>query len=67
MTCWNVGRFVQRIVSGSTPDVKRIRSAVASARQAEGMGPCDASRDAAAVSIATHKDSRQVWSTPPPQ
>jgi hypothetical protein len=40
MSCWNVGRFVQRIVSESTPDVKRIRSAVASARHAEGAGPC---------------------------
>ena len=33
MTCWKVGRFVQRIVSGMKPE-KRMRSFVASARQA---------------------------------
>jgi hypothetical protein len=39
MTCWNVDRFVQRIVFGSSPGVKWMRSAVASTRQAGGSGP----------------------------
>ena len=39
-TCWKVGRFVQRIVSARIPEVKRIRSAPASARHAVGSLPC---------------------------
>ena len=38
MTCWNVGRLVQRIVSLSRPGLNEIRSFVASARQAAGVG-----------------------------
>ena len=67
MSCWNVGRFVHRIVSGSTPEAKRMRSAVASARQVDGAGPCFVSSSAAAASIAAHSASRHVASTPAPQ
>ena len=47
-TCWKVGRLVQRIVSGISPGWKLIRSSVASARQADGTGPCAAASWAAA-------------------
>jgi hypothetical protein len=67
MTCWNVGRFVQRIVSERIPDVKRMRSAVASARHADGAGPWLVSSSAAAASIAPQSASRQAYSTPAPQ
>ena len=67
MSCWNVGRFVQRIVSGRTPDVNRMRSAVASARQDDGAGPCVFSSSAAAASSAAHSASRHDARTPAPQ
>ena len=67
MTCWKVGRFVQRIVSGSTPDVKRIRSRFASARQAVGSAPCAAASASPAASSAARSDALQALSDPPPQ
>ena len=39
MTCWNVGRFVNRAVSGRNPNA--MRSRVASDRHAATSGPCD--------------------------
>src|SRR5947209_2767460 len=56
MTCWKVGRFVQRIVSGSRP--KAIRSFVASARQAAGSGPWAAWSSLPAASIAAQSELR---------
>ena len=67
MSCWNVGRFVQRIVSASTPDVNRMRSPMASARHDDGAGPCAVSSSAAAASSAPHNASRHDASTPAPQ
>jgi len=49
------------------PGAKRIRSAVASARQVEGAGPSVFPSSAAASSRAFHSASRQEASTPAPQ
>ena len=67
MTCWKVGRFVQRIVSARIPDVKRIRSAVASARQADGAAPWVVTSSAAAASSAVQSAARQRATSPTPQ
>src|SRR5262249_37263104 len=50
MTCWKVGRFVQRAVSGRKPKV--IRSFVASSRHWVGSGPCAAASCRPAASSA---------------
>ena len=66
-TCWKVSRFVQRIVSGRMPEVKRIRSAVASARQALMSPPCFALSAASAASSAAQSEERQAARSPFPQ
>ena len=67
MTCWKVGRFVHRIVSGMMPVENPMRSLVASACHAAGSGPCVASSDAAAASTARQSAARQVVRSPAPQ
>ena len=66
ITCWKVGRFVQASVSLSSPVVKSMRSARASAHQVAGSEVCLAVSFALASVIAAHSDSRQA-SRPRPQ
>ena len=58
-TCWNVGRFVVRIVSGMSPGVKPVRAAGAAPRR--GVGALRAPRGCAATwSTAAHSDARHA-------
>jgi hypothetical protein len=67
ITCWKVGRFVQRIRSGSSPPEKAIRSGWASARHAAGSEPCADWSAAPAWSIAVQSEARQAARSPSPQ
>jgi hypothetical protein len=71
MTCWKVGRFVQRADSGRNPNV--MRSFVASSRQCEGSAACcassfegDAPADSGSIRLEVTRQSERAltFSTP---
>ena len=66
MTCWKVGRFVQRIVLPRSPGTKRIRSAVASARQAPDSPLGGLQLVAGLVDRGPERGTQADW-TPAPQ
>src|SRR5712691_11580884 len=66
MTCWKVGRFVQRIVAGRKPE-NWIRSAFALACHTVGSEPCVAASVFPAASSACQSEAAHAERLPAPQ